>query len=449
MRILIISWFFPPANTVAAVRLGGVACHLLNTGQEVRVITARDIPAQQTLANMVNEGRVHRTTWRQPLAWYRQLRGKIAHQPNRAGRADHTNWPPTMHVGSRRRNRPLWKALLRDQLFFPDKSSGWITPAVREGCRVCDGWQPDIVFASGPPFSTLVAAYNIARHAELPLVCEFRDRWWDDPYYPPTLPCTWRQRLLEWRIATYARGLTTVSEPWAETYRTRYRKPVAVVYNGFDGAVPPKGGHECAAAPAAFPGNTLNVLYTGGIYPGRRDPRPLFQALDRNSDLRNRVRIWFYGTAEWHVRPLADECGVGHCVHLEPAVAHDTAIQLQQRADILLLMQWNDPREQGNVPGKFFEYLGAGRPILLLGLHGGVPDGILRQRDAGVLANDPEAIAGHLTRWLELKDQNGAVPGIPPEARAGFERREQFEKLRLFLHEIAGDQPITRGGCTA
>jgi hypothetical protein len=32
-------------------------------------------------------------------------------------------------------------------------------------------------------------------------------------------------------------AISTVSEPWAETYRRRYSKPVTTVYTGFDPAL--------------------------------------------------------------------------------------------------------------------------------------------------------------------------------------------------------------------
>src|SRR3546814_20014060 len=71
-------------------------------------------------------------------------------------------------------------------------------------------------------------------------------------------------------------------------------------------------------------------------------------------------------------------------------LVHEEALRRQLESDILVLLQWNDPKEQGSVPGKFFEYLGARRPILVLGLHDGVPATILRERNAGFFSNEPK-----------------------------------------------------------
>jgi hypothetical protein len=106
-------------------------------------------------------------------------------------------------------------------------------------------------------------------------------------------------------------------------------------------------------------------------------------------------------------------------------------------------MQWSDPREQGNVPGKLFEYLGARRPILLIGLEGGVPDSLIRERNAGHLARDPEQVRALLASWIEQKQRPGGIPLLPPEVTAGLLRDAQFAQLPAFLASV------TRGTATA
>jgi glycosyltransferase involved in cell wall biosynthesis len=113
----------------------------------------------------------------------------------------------------------------------------------------------------------------------------------------------------------------------------------------------------------------------------------------------------------------------------------------QRRADILLMMQWNDAREAGNLPGKLFEYLGARRPILGIGYEQGVAAEIIRNRGAGFFSNDADAIARQLRLWLAEKQKSGQVNPVDEEAMAGFSRAEQFAKLEEFLEGLVGRQP--------
>ena len=63
MKILIISWYFPPSNTIGAVRVGNLAKYLISHGHDVRVVTAKDPPYQQSLAIEYPEGHVEYARW--------------------------------------------------------------------------------------------------------------------------------------------------------------------------------------------------------------------------------------------------------------------------------------------------------------------------------------------------------------------------------------------------
>ena len=128
-------------------------------------------------------------------------------------------------------------------------------------------------------------------------------------------------------------------------------------------------------------------------------------------------------------------------VFTQAHIPYAEAVAVQQAADVLLLLQWNDPKEQGNVPGKLFEYLGARRPILGLGLESGVPATIIRERSAGLYSNDPAAIARQLELWARAKREAGAVPALPEAACAGFSRDQQFRELDAFLRRLLGQAP--------
>ena len=138
---------------------------------------------------------------------------------------------------------------------------------------------------------------------------------------------------------------------------------------------------------------------------------------------------------------MAARHGVEDQVDIGGRVPYDESIALQMNADILLLLQWNDPREAGNVPGKLFEYIGARRPVLGIGYEGGVPARILREREAGMVLNEPDAIAEALAEWLEIKRRDGAIPLLPGSVRDGLSRPEQYQGLEKFLMELVPASP--------
>jgi hypothetical protein len=415
-KLLIVSWYFPPGNTIGAVRVGKLAKFLHESAIDFRVLTASRWNLPETLPLEIPAQYVVSTPWtdvNELPAPLRAARGWL--------RRDRDE--PSDAVGARRRRRGVshaWRTLTN----LPDRQIGWLPHALAGAKRRLGGWRPDLIYASAPPFTSLIVADRLSARYGCPWVIEFRDRWVDDPYYEKpawrmALETRWERRLVE-----RAAAIVTVSDPWAESFRVKYAgKPVTTILNGFD---PDDFACEPSGPPAGGP---LSIVYTGAIYPGRRDPTPLFAAIGRLGRDGGDVRVRFYGTTPEHVLPLARACGVAHLIEVFPSVPYRQSIRIQKTADVLLLLQWNDPREQGNVPAKLFEYLAARRPILGLGLADGVPAGVIRARRAGLHANEPDAIAAQLRVWLDEKRRTGHVPALTADACSGFSRAEQFERL--------------------
>lgn len=442
LKVLIIAWYFPPSNTIAAVRLGKLAKFLSEAGHDIRILTAADAPYAATLPVEIPSERVYRTAWtdinalpsRTKAKFRRLLKRHLADQSN-------SDFAPLETDKPRRKDtyRGGMASKLYQLLFnFPDKQIGWLPATRRQGLQLLEEWRADAILATAPPFTALLIGYLLSKTAKIPLVVEYRDRWSDDPYYPPPW---WRGRLERWlegKITRHAAAITTVSEPWAETYRARYRKPVCVIYNGYDPADRPEDIAKAAAG--GWPQrDVLRIIHTGGIYRGRRDPSPLFAAISRHDDLKRRVRVVFYGLETDFVPSLARTHGVENLIEVHGRVDHAESLKQQRQSDILLLMQMDSPLEQGNVPGKFFEYLGARRPILVLGWDQGVPATIVKQRRAGAATTDPEAIAAQLRAWISAKERDGCLPDLSEEVCVGFTHAEQAARLASFLREtLAG-----------
>lgn len=437
MRILLISWYFPPVNTIGAVRIGKLARFLQEAGHDIGVVAGKNWGHPESLALERPIGRIAYSGGFDinalPASLAKAFRSRLRHhreepvrQPSFDGAAEKKG--PTRGTAPAR-----WIAKLYPELTnIPDNHIGWLRSATRDGLALCRGWHPDVIFASGPPFTALLAARRLSRDLGVPWVAELRDRWADDPY--DTSP-RWRRAINNWlerRILTTAKMLVTVTEPWAEFYRGKYGKPVATIYNGYD----PADFDDDQDHPSGAADDRLVIGYAGSIYPGRRDPTPLFEALRLLGDTGNRFRVVFCGTSPAHVEPLATRAGVAHLIELRPSVPYKESLAFQQACDVLLLMQWNNPREQGNCPGKFFEYVASLRPMLILGLDNGVPATIARARGAGDCINDPEKIAAQLLVWLKEKDEFGRVRGLHASARDGLSRAIQFEKLERFLRGV-------------
>lgn len=439
MKILLVSWYFPPVNTIGSLRVGALARFLIERGHDIGVVSGKDwghpetLPLQIPLEKLIYAKSIDlndfpefvQTTLSRALG-----RGGGAASDGERNATAAATAAPAANPSSGSLLRRLY-ALYGFAVNIPDNRIGWLPWAYPACLKLCRSWKPDVIFATGPLFTALVTARLASARLGIPWVAELRDRWADDPY--DEVPA-WRARInqcLERRILTSAAGLVTVTEPWSVFYRGKYGKPVLTAYNGYD---PADFMETDDPRPAS---DKITIGYAGSIYPGRRDPTPLFEALQRMGPAAESFRVAFCGTDPAHVMPLAERAGVRHLVEIRPAVPYKQSLEFQRQSDVLLLMQWDDPREQGNCPGKFFEYLASLRPVLLLGLADGVPATILRERAAGFCSTDPAKIAVQLNLWLDEKKSFGRVRPLPLAAREGLSRNIQFEHLETFLAEMA------------
>jgi glycosyltransferase involved in cell wall biosynthesis len=438
LKILIVSWYFPPVNTIGAVRVGKFARFLIERGHDVGVVAGRNWGHPETLPLGVPLERIVYAKSVDVNALPNKLarRVKLRPSPSREASPESVSAPhggPPIPDGKGESLARRASDLYHNLINVPDKSVGWLPWGYTASKRMCRAWRPDIIFGSAPPFTGLLICRLLSARLGLPWVAELRDRWADDPYNEPP---TWRVAIDQWlerQVLRTAKGVVTVTEPWAELYRQKYGKPTLTSYNGYD----PRDFDDPEPSSSAPDNPHLLIGYTGSIYPGKRDPSPLFTGLRMLGETAERFRVVFHGTDPAHVLPLAERAGVLRLVEVKPSVPYRQSLQLQRRSDVLLLMQWNNPRDQGHCPAKFFEYLASLRPVLLIGLEDGVPATILRERAAGVCENDPAKIADQLRRWLHEKDEFGRIRSLPFAVREGLSRTIQFEKLEQFLFDMS------------
>lgn len=443
MKILIVSWYFPPCSTMGALRVGKFAKYLVGQGHDVRIVCAKDQPFGMDHPVEVPTEVIYYSPWRD-VNWLpamvqalrvrlKALFGRRAASPGTAAAAPAAGKSAARPGGLLRRVLTFYRYATN----IPDGVIGWLLPALRAGRAATRDWTPEVVFASAPPFTTLIAGRMIAKRCGAPLVIEYRDRWTEDPYgYTPPVRL-WIDRRIENWCAGPARHLVTVSEPWAADYEARWGKPVTVAYNGFD-------PDDLAAVAGIGPSQSqrLEIVYTGILYPDRRDPTPLFEALSRMDEAREAVSVRFYGANADELGRMIGRFGLQGIVSAEPRVSFAESLRLQREADVLLLLQWNNPLEAGNVPGKVFEYIAARRPVLGIGYEAGVPARILRERDAGRVINDPAEIAAFLRGLLARKKAEGCIPLLPESVVSGLSRPEQYAAIENAFATVAGPSAL-------
>ncbi len=184
MRILLISWYFPPGNDIGAVRVARMAEYLGDAGHDVKVLTTERCHHDASLNTSLSPENIIRTKWfdidkLSPSAWGR--------------RAALTN--VTHEIANTSRPQPSVSKWLKNQLRnlfeMPDRYVGWLPQAVKTGRRLLQELEFDLIYASGPPFTTFLIARKLSSVGGTPWIAEYRDGWSRDVYTPKP---GWRQK---------------------------------------------------------------------------------------------------------------------------------------------------------------------------------------------------------------------------------------------------------------
>ena len=424
MRILLVSFFFPPHNQIGAVRNSKFAKYLTRAGHEVRVLCAQDAPVPKTLALEIDAARVTYSRW---------------YNVNRL---------PELLLGGRQKvaaqgyRRPGWKGRLLGRLgqFYaactniPDGLVGWYWPARRAGDALLREWRPDVIVATTPVTGLLVGSALAARHG-VPWVADMRDLWTDNPVQVSRSALReWLEKRLEQRTLGSARGFVAIAQSSAEVLARRYGKPVTTILNGFDSEDLERLG---PIEPA--PGLPLRLAFTGMVYPEHQRLDLLFAALREFSPAE--LRIDFYGRNLFPIQNLIAEYRVPELVRVHPPVSYDDSLRLQRAADALLFFTWADSSQHGIMSGKIYEYLAARRPLLLIGPEVDDVTRMVGARAAGSLHPTSAAIAARLREWLVLKRSGQPLPPTPASACAGIDRQSQAQQLAEFLQRCLSIAP--------
>lgn len=272
------------------------------------------------------------------------------------------------------RNERLRKILNRVSQFFfiPDNKIGWKKQVMRflEGKDLS---RFDMVYATAPPFTDHLIGIEIGKKYGLPVTIDFRDAWVEYPYHKYWT--AWHRRRheeLERSVVRDADAVVTTNRYVRRLLLDRQADRsvadrVHVITQGFD-------QKDFDRIPATIPEEVdrsrINFVFTGIFYEDR-DPLILFRALQvvkaRHPDIYERMVFYMVGYVQEEYQERGREMGVADRFRYCGYVEHDISVAWVKQADVLWFNIGSKHRGYETVsPGKAFEYLGSGKPIIAI-----------------------------------------------------------------------------------
>lgn len=429
-KLLIIGYSYPPIASMGAVRLASFVRNLPKFGWQPYVVTVR--PGKWVFSNaQVPVDEDPAMVCRTSCIDIRKIIPKVFGTIFRAGGVTRSQAAKEKGLPILRSGISIYDSLLA----FPDPTWPWYFIGHREALRFASKVQPDVILSSSGPFMSHMMAAKISKNLEVPWVADYRDLWSGDLHTPYSPLNRSARQWLEGRVLRRASALCTVSELFAESLRAMHQKNVFVVMNGFDPA---------PVTTEAAPFENFTVLFTGMNYPGTRDPSLLFDAvrvLREEGRAPHGMRIVFYGPNHDVTHRMAVDAQVEEFVECHGAVPRGEALAMQARAHLLLVLDYNDAKPSGVFPGKFFEYLGAGRPMLAISSKNGAMDAVMQATGVGRVASSLSEIKEVISNAYDAYTRGSPVlPDRKPQEIAKYTRENQAQALAGHLSAL----PLSR-----
>jgi hypothetical protein len=429
-KVLIVTYYFPPSGGPGVQRVLKFVKYLPQFGWEPIVLTVADAdyPARdESLLNEIPPGtKVHRTKIFEPYRLYRKLTRKRAGVP-----VDVENITLS---GAPRSLLERIAGLIRETFFIPDARIGWFPYAVPAGLEIIKQEKVDAIYSSSPPYTAAVVARELARRTRLPWIAGFRDPWIgfisspDRWIFPKAI-----DRFLERSVYKSANLVEGAWRGIVQDFQAKYPEEgkfkAVHLPNGYD-------RDDYIDAPRKR-NSRFTVTYTGSMY-GRRNPKSFLQAVgelivEGRLDPQKFV-LKFYGRFGSEVQEMIAAFPHQEAVEVKTYIPHGESIRALLDADALLLIVDESKESSEIVPGKVFEYIGAGRPILALAAEGAVAE-ILRETHTGSVAGNQD-IPAIKRMVLECYDNflyNKSAYKPNETATKKYERREVTRRLAELL----------------
>ncbi len=345
----------------------------------------------------------------------------------------------------------------------------WIEGSVELGYDAGAG--VDLIYVWMQPYDSAEAGAALSRALGRPWVADLGDPWALDEMmvYPTALHRRRELRRMRTLLGTAAAIVMSTPEAagrlLAEFPELRDR-PVVAIPNGFDAS--DFEAHVQPREDASFRLVHTGYLHTQlGLEHRRRLPlRRVLRGSVPGLDILTRSHVYVLraieivlerdpslaATLEFHLAGVLtpdDEAATrdSPVVRLRGYLTHAESIELMRTADLLFLPMQNLPRgaRATIVPGKTYEYLASGTPIL-----GAVPDGdardILSEAGNALLCrpDDVEAMVNALEGQIERRRSGSSVPSPAPDVVARFEYQKLAEQLAVVFGDIVAPHPRRR-----
>jgi glycosyltransferase involved in cell wall biosynthesis len=399
-KVLIITYYWPPSGGSGVQRWLKFVKYLPQFGFEPYVFTPENpsfaIRDESLLKDVPPQAEVIRFPIWEPYEYFFKV-SSVVNQ--KAGGA-----PDLVAT----KNKSLFQKIstyIRGNFFIPDPRVFWVNPSVKFLNDFLRENEIRTIITTGPPHSLHLIGLKLKkRNPSLKWLADFRDPWseWgllDSLNVSPIARGIHKR--LEKKVLKTADKIITITPFYVRRFEALSRKKVVLLTNGYD---------DDDFTSLSIERTDKFIIRHVGIVNEKCNPRPFMMAirelLRSASTFKTKILIDFVGEVHFQFKDfvLADP-DLAAVTSFTPSVPHKKLISMYGRSSLLLLILTGYKDAEGYMPGKLFEYMATGIPVLGTGPIDGDASKLLATSGAGEMIDGDDQqkiiqkVIEHYTAW--------------------------------------------------
>ncbi len=429
-KILVITYYWPPAGGVSVLRTLKIVKYLAEFGWTPIVYAPSNALYPYLDHNNLNDIpeniQIIKRPIREPFRIFKFL----------TGRKKTESLDSILQVRRKKfkliENLGIW---IRGNFFIPDARFLWINPSVRYLTKLLKKNKVDAIFSDGPPHTNTVIACKLSQKLGIPWLSDFQDPWTQADYFRMFnmgKRALKSHRKLEEECIKTAKKIIIASPTWKKDLELIGARNVDVIYYGYDES-------DFKKYDEITPSDNKLIIFHAGLIGVDRLPltflRLLRELVEQYPAISEKLSLQLAGQVDYEIKRAISEYKLSQYVEYVGFIERKKVIERYFKSHLLLLLLNKAFNEKGRLPGKLYEYLRSGRPILALGNPEGDAGRILEETNAGICLDydNQKDIRGFMIKVLNDADYKQTVNWTAIKQYSNY---NQTKKIAGYLDNI-------------
>ena len=386
-RILILTYFYKPANFVACERIHSWAKYFKENDLYPIIITRHWNEGQTDIVDQINAKKLKIVKYDNYevhyLPYKNSLRDKLANSKKFVSIRKLLSFITIL-------TETLFFNFSRNKVFY-NYSSDYLDANL----------DVRIVIASGRPFYLFKIASLLSKKNKIKWIADYRDEW---TTIQPKPKLSFMNKFLffihkrnERKWINSSSFFSTTSENIKNRISEVYNKKGVVIYNGYDGEILLQDFNNKYS-------NTINIVYAGTLY-SYQNTELLIDSVKKfnrsNSSLTLKVTYVGVEAVPSELKKLKIKISNHPEFKILPKMNYKDLMEFYKKMDILYLTSYE--QNKGWLPVKLFDYYKIGKPILLFPSDNDIMSDFIKRSNSGVSCSNSKEFESFIFR---LKNGN-------------------------------------------